>query len=75
MELIKTTRTEVATGFCDIKKKPIQVFRLFYKVENQNTEKEFIQVFDLQSCFTYMRIFTLLELKKYLKSQNLPKWK
>lgn len=72
---IKTTRCEASTGFCDIEKKKIYVFRLFYKEGKENTEKEFMQVFDINSCFTYMRIFTLLELKKSLTNQNLPKWR
>ena len=71
----KTTRSEASSGFCDIEKVNITVFRLFYKIENSK-EQVFEQVFYTQSCYSYMRMFTLLELKKYLKSQqNLQIWR
>lgn len=71
----KTTRSEASTGFCDIEKVNITVFRLFYKFEKSNEEHVFEYIFHTQSCYSYMRMFTLLELKKYLQSQNLPKWR
>lgn len=64
MELIKTTKTEITKGFCDVEKKDILICRVSY-LKNDNKEHVFEQVFYENPCFSFMRIFTLLELKKH----------